>query len=121
MEDGPSSLFSAADKLEKLKKRQAAWNELKWTEDKSVDSSTGHLWELYGGVLAQASANHRSISFRQLPSNHRGIEEKTWTVDVSDLAVRDFTMDPSQDLLVIARKPRLVYVSTHLGRRKQQS
>lgn len=113
MENGPSSSLNAAEKLERLKKRQAAWDELKWSEDKNVDMSTGTVWELYGGVLAQASEDRRTFSFRQLPSHHRGIEERTWTVDVSNSNVRDFTMDPSQDLLVIAERPVLVYVFTH--------
>lgn len=112
MEDGPSSALSAAHRLEKLKKHQAAWDELKWTEDKTVDMSIGHVWELYGGVLAQSNLN-RAIFCRQLPSHLRGIEEKTWTVDISSFDLRDFTMDPSQDLLAIAEKPRSMYVSIY--------
>jgi hypothetical protein len=68
---------------------------------------TGRIWELYGGVLAQATGRNL-LSFRQLPSHFRGIEEKTWTVDISQSGVRDFTFDNSQDLLVIAEKPRLL-------------
>lgn len=120
MEDGLSSSLCAADRLERLNQRQAAWDELTWAEDKCIETLTGQVWELYGGVLALSTADRRTLSFRQLPSHHRGIEEKTWTVDVSNLNLRDFTIDPSQDLLVIVGRPRRVYVSTYLGYSKQQ-
>lgn len=106
MDDGPPGRFSPSSRLERLRRHQYAWDTLKWTTDTKFDMMTGHVWELYGGVLAQAEEGRR-LSFRQLPSSHRGIEEKSWLVDISDIDLRDFSMDPSQDLLVIAEKPRL--------------
>lgn len=106
MEDGPPGEFSAPDRLARLKLRQAAWDCLKWTNDRRIDMLVGQVWELYGGVLAQSTPD-RVIFFRQLPSHYRGIEEKTWTVDASEFNMRDFSMDPSQDLLVVAERPVL--------------
>jgi hypothetical protein len=105
MEDGPPFGLSVAARLDKLQRHQAAWEDLNWSEHKTVDMLTGRIWELFGGVLAQATGKD-SLTFRQLPSHHRGIEEKIWTVDISKFNVRDFTFDPSQDLLVVAEKPR---------------
>lgn len=63
----------------------------------------GHIWELYGDVFAQSSTPN-VLHFRQLPSRYRKIEEKTWRVAL-DIHVRDFTMDPAQDLLVLIEEP----------------
>jgi hypothetical protein len=45
-----------------------------------------------------------------LPSQCRKIEEKSWHVAM-DIFVRDFTMDPGQDLLVLIEHPTLLYVA----------
>lgn len=108
MKDGAFSSLSASEKLDRLKNYRLAWDGLQWSEDKTVEMTMGQIWELYGGVLAQARPGKEVLQFRQLSSRYRSIEEKTWTVDVSKFAVRDFTMDSSQDLLVIAEKPRLM-------------
>jgi hypothetical protein len=105
MEDGPPDGLNVAARLDRLQRRQAAWDGLKWAEDKSYEMSTGHIWELYDGVLAQAMGKDL-LMFRQLPSHYRGIEEKTWTVDISQFNVRDFTFNTSEDLLVLASRPQ---------------
>lgn len=107
MEDGPPGGLDVAARLERLKRRQVAWHKLKWAEDKTINMLTGRVWELYGGILAQAAGND-ILSFRRLPSYYRSIPENSWTVDVSQINIRDFTFDGSQDLLVIAEKPRLL-------------
>lgn len=104
MEDGPPSSIGAADRLDKLRRHRAAWDELKWAQNKSVPMSTGQVWELYGNVLAQAQGD-RTIIFRQLPSRYRGIEEREWTISNLGFDIRDFGMEPSQDLLVLIEKP----------------
>ena len=65
----------------------------------------GGLWELYGNVLAQITQDRCTLHFKQLASQSRGIEEKGWTVDVSQFRVRDFGIDPAQDLLIILERP----------------
>lgn len=92
---------SSKEKLEKLRKHQEAWKELQWSRNFTIPMSTGGLWELYGGVLAQ-NTDQGEIQFYQLPSDLRGIEEKRWTLPGDfGFTIRDFGMDPRQDLLVL--------------------
>ena len=43
----------------------------------------------------------RKISFRRLPTTARGnVAFEEWEFDDYDFNIRDFTMDPAQDLLV---------------------
>jgi hypothetical protein len=107
MMDGPPGGLDVAARLDRLVRRQAAWDDLKCTEDKSIEMLTGGVWELYGGVFAQATGRD-VLTFRRLSSHYRGIMENVWTVDISQIDMRDFTFDNSQDLLVIAEKPRLL-------------
>jgi len=65
----------------------------------------GSLWELYGGVLAQNSPEGM-FHFMRLPAVSRGIAEKSWKVPPQSFNVRDFGMDPSQDLLVLIEQPQ---------------
>jgi len=61
----------------------------------------GGLWELYGGVLAQQESDG-AFHFLRLPSDLRSIEELRWSVAPNGhIAVRDFGIEPSQDLLAL--------------------
>ncbi|KZT05998.1 uncharacterized protein LAESUDRAFT_680684 [Laetiporus sulphureus 93-53] len=113
MEDGPPSIESPAERLQLLKKHQEAWRSLNFKDDKIIPMLKGEVWELYGGVLAQARSSN-TLSFRQLPSIMRGIEEKEWVVEAMGFEIRDFTMDPSQDLLVVIQKPSRDSESIHV-------
>lgn len=104
MMDGPSSPLTTSDRLALLKERNAAWESLRWVESQDIPMMQGHVWELYGDVFAQSSTPD-VLHFRQLPSKYRKIEEKTWGVAL-DIHVRDFTMDPAQDLLVLIEQPK---------------
>lgn len=105
-EKGPSNPeFRPADQLDALKKREAAWDELKWAKEVRVPMLNGGLWELYGGVLAQ-NDGQGTITFHRLPSICRSIEEAEWTIDGFGHPIRDFGMDPAQDLLVLVESPR---------------
>ncbi|KAF7985318.1 hypothetical protein HWV62_6503 [Athelia sp. TMB] len=106
-EDGPSGGLKPGDRLQRLLDYQKAWSDLKWTGDKTIPMGPGAgVWELAGGVLGQAIGRRSSLRFTQLPSNYRGIQEKCWVVDTKSFDLRDFTMDPSQDLLVLVERPR---------------
>lgn len=64
------------------------------------------VWELFGGVLALGLVEGnqvRGLSFTQLPSavGSRFREERTWVHSELEVDIRDFGMDPSQDLLVL--------------------
>jgi len=109
MVDGPPSPFTTSDRLALLKERNAAWESLRWVESQDIPMTDGHIWELYGNVFAQSSMPN-VLHFRQLPSKYRKIEEKTWGVAL-DIHVRDFTMDPAQDLLVLVEEPSLYVAS----------
>ncbi|EPQ55941.1 hypothetical protein GLOTRDRAFT_129144 [Gloeophyllum trabeum ATCC 11539] len=63
---------------------------------------TGNLWELYGGVLGLSEREKPStLVFRKLRGIARGVEGKQWTIEDVGFPIRDFKMDPSQDLLVM--------------------
>ncbi|KAG1745446.1 uncharacterized protein EDB91DRAFT_1328202 [Suillus paluster] len=111
MMDGPPSPLTASDRLALLKERNAAWESLRWVESKDIVMMQGDIWELYGGVFAQSSTPD-ILHFRRLPSKYRNIEEKTWHVAL-DIHVRDFTMDPAQDLLVLIEHSTLL-IRIHL-------
>lgn len=104
--NGPqTSDTSSASRLEALKKHQSSWGSLKWSRELRIPMEDGGLWELYGGVLAQ-STGQGTLTFMQLPSDLRSIEGKVWTLGPNlGLVVRDFGMDPSQDLLVLIESP----------------
>ena len=104
--NGPeTSGSSSSSRLEALKKHQSSWDNLKWSRELRIPMEDGSLWELYGGVLAQSTVEG-TLTFMQLPSDLRSIEEKVWTLGPKlGLVVRDFGMDPSQDLLVLIQSP----------------
>ena len=51
------------------------------------------------------SIGTKALRFKRTGSKLRGIEENTWDVDYG-FNIRDFTMDPGQDLLVALREPQ---------------
>lgn len=63
---------------------------------------TGPAWELAGGVLGQ-SVGQNNLRFNRLGSKLQGVSQQTWNVDLG-FNLRDFTMDPGQDLLVVLRE-----------------
>ncbi|KAH7926864.1 hypothetical protein BV22DRAFT_1032479 [Leucogyrophana mollusca] len=99
MDDG---IHPSADitRLHALRNHQKAWDSMTWSETGFIFMEQGHCWELCGGVLCQATGTG-GLSCVQLPSRFRGIEEKRWTLANFGFNVRDFTIDPSQDLLVL--------------------
>ena len=104
--DGPeASSIPLASRLEALRKHQSSWGNLKWSRELRIPMENGGLWGLYGGILAQSTIQG-TLTFTQLPSDLRSIEEKVWTLGPNlGLVVRDFCMDPSQDLLVLIEGP----------------
>ncbi|KAK7694783.1 hypothetical protein QCA50_001971 [Cerrena zonata] len=116
MEDGPRGGMVAAERLQCLREHQSAWGELRFSQSHMIEKENGSTWELYGNVLAQGK-NHRSIAFYQLPSAIRGIEAKSWEVQNLDTDVRDFGMDPAEDLLVFVEKMDARYVKRIVNRK----
>ena len=96
-----------SERLQLLQRHQDAWRKLSWTKHEVMEMHTGGLWELYGNMLVQSKGRARKhLIFHQLPSVLRGIEEKKWELKTAFI-LRDFGIDPSQNLLVLleARSP----------------
>ena len=74
MEDGPPSALTPSGRLAILRERQNAWKTLTWKARTKYDMRRGGVWELYGGVFAQADDEFKLV-YAQLPSVIRGIEE----------------------------------------------
>lgn len=100
MEDGLGGPMVPAERLALLKRHQDAWDNLQYTSQLDVTMEMGSVWELSGGVLAQGKGS-RSLVVHQLPSDLRGIPDESWVLEDIGIPIRDFTMDPSQDLLVL--------------------
>jgi len=99
MEDGPPGGLTTSERLESLRNYEASWKKLEWTEYHTLSYTEGPAWALYGNVWAHSRGSD-AINFVQLPSRIRGIPMCQWTLRF-DFDVREFCMDPSQDLLVI--------------------
>ncbi|KXN83876.1 hypothetical protein AN958_00956 [Leucoagaricus sp. SymC.cos] len=106
LEMNPNNKWSATDCFDCLQKYRSAWQDLEGLGEKPmvVPMRNGGLWELYGGVLAQKD-REGIFHFSRLPSGIRHIEEETWQVKPDIQGIRDFGMDPSQDLLVWITAP----------------
>jgi len=99
MENGPSGVLTTSERLESLRNYEASWKKLEWTEHHTISYPQGLAWALYGNVWAHSRGSD-AIDFVQLPSRLRGIPIRQWTLRF-DFDVGEFSMDPSQDLLVI--------------------
>ena len=113
LEDNPENSLATQTKRPLLRKYREAWKKLHClTARKSnttlIECEDGPVWELAGGVLGQ-SIGTRIVRFNQLGSKLRGVAAKEWSVEI-DFNMRDFTMDPGQDLLVVLCEPH-----THEG------
>lgn len=98
MVDGPPGQLDTSERLSLLRSYEASWKNLDWNAHTCLPVPGGSLWELYGNVWAHSGVDD-TILFVQLPSRLRGITMRQWTLKL-DHAPRDFSMDPSQDLLV---------------------
>jgi hypothetical protein len=113
MVDGPpgiKGMETASSRLEALRAYAYAWDTLQPRRKTMISSALlgWNLYDLYGGVWAQAkkAAGHPLTAVR-LPSIVRGVEMETRTVNLSDSGMlRDFRMDPHQDLLVLVNSSK---------------
>ncbi|KAL5520790.1 hypothetical protein ACEPAF_2793 [Sanghuangporus sanghuang] len=111
----PYAPFTTDERLRRLRIYQSRWKHFDFKHAQTVRKVTGSVWELASGILAQgvstSVAEHigrtavRKLLFTRLPSSAR-VESRTreWTHEYPDFAIRDFTMDPTQDLLVLLRE-----------------
>ena len=100
---GPGLSYHARRKL--LRERETSWKHFKWRSKHSLDFPTrlGSIYEYINGFYANVQMPQ--ISIVELPNafTHpdRDTPARTWVLDVPDLQIVDFTMDPSLDLLII--------------------
>jgi len=114
MEDGPPGGLSTSERLELLRSYEASWKNFEWSEHNIVPYSRGLAWDFCGNVWGHSRGSD-AIDFVQMPSGLRGISLRQWTLTF-DFDVRDFSMDPSQDLLVTIENrniPNLCRIQLH--------
>lgn len=97
---GPS--FATRRKL--LQERERSWKYFTWRNRHTLElPAHGSIYEFIGGFYA--SVIPPLISFIELPSLVAGSDSdapgRTWVHTMPDLSIVDFTMDPSQDLLIL--------------------
>ncbi|VDC01916.1 unnamed protein product [Peniophora sp. CBMAI 1063] len=102
LEDVPISGpgWSTGEKLGAVRRYDRAWRNLEYSSHRTYPSASGGLWELYNGVWGHDVEDGHVFDFIQLPSEIRGIPERRWRVRL-DVTPRDFTFDPTHDLLVV--------------------
>ncbi|KAF8955319.1 hypothetical protein BDZ97DRAFT_1709646 [Flammula alnicola] len=107
-----SSSPSFATRLKFLHERETNWKYINWRDRQTLDlPPTGSVYEFVGGLYGNGREDESrvtaSISFLELPSSNNSFlgetqeELKLWTHAMEDVNIIDFTMDPSQDLLVL--------------------
>jgi len=114
----PSATPSFSTRLKLLRDRESAWKYLDFKERHTLKlPPTGSVYEFVGGLYGNGreddSRATASISFLELPSAdaidvHRDLQ--LWTHTMGDVTIIDFTMDPSQDLLVLVALAAPEYV-----------
>ena len=99
MEDNELSPMDVVTRFNLLREHNRVWNNMEWPSSGLIPMRDS-CWVFAGGVLAQAT-NENEVFFVQLPCKLKGIAETRWSAPF-DFAIRDFTFDNSQDLIVLA-------------------
>jgi hypothetical protein len=100
---GASGFSTTAARMEILLERRAAWRALRPNRRTSVAlAGHCHAYELVGGLFAKALEDlgaARRLVASWLPGNGSG--ERRFVVDDLGVRIKDFALDPSQDLIVL--------------------
>ena len=108
VKDGYSdSRVSIAERLSELRTIEHGWANLHFRRRYIVRLPKRTLWKLSGGILAHGIMTFmtRGLLFTELPSTVRESPEKTWEHGDSGVQIREFGMDPAQDLLILIEYP----------------
>ncbi|KIJ23282.1 hypothetical protein M422DRAFT_72597 [Sphaerobolus stellatus SS14] len=109
--DPESDTYTVAARLEELKIVEYNWHHLQFRMQRSIPSLESTLYELVGGVAGFGGPENklyvRGLTFIELPSAVRGTTERIWKHADLGINIRDFTMAPIYDLLVLVEVPRL--------------
>ncbi|KAK0468460.1 uncharacterized protein EV420DRAFT_1504583 [Desarmillaria tabescens] len=105
LEDNNSG-HSSQELLEKVQQHRYAWQSFRYSELLLLPCA-GNAWELIGNILA-IHVPGVGFTFNQIPSALRGVQKICWTVKSAKIGVEveDFSMDRSQDLLVVLQAKR---------------
>ncbi|KAH9943580.1 hypothetical protein B0H21DRAFT_487066 [Amylocystis lapponica] len=130
MVDGPPGLMTTADRLELLLDRRRRWRMLDWTRRVTVPiPGACQAYELAGGVFAKSMRVGdvddgvdkfrrmvRHLTATWLPSRTK--EAQSIIREELDVATGEFTIDPSQDLIVLVNvdymQPECCTINVHL-------
>lgn len=102
MRDGPPGRLTSTERLQMLTSHLEAWRTLSWTKQETIPILLGDIWELVDSVFGMADGP-RSMLLRQLPSQLRCVESREWKIEFQ-FDVEDFSIDPSQDLLLVIER-----------------
>ncbi|TFK85394.1 hypothetical protein K466DRAFT_494844, partial [Polyporus arcularius HHB13444] len=115
--DGIGCSLSTSERLARLLELRARWHYLDWADVKPIQApAMCQAYELVDGVFASSMGNglsgSRHLALTWLP-NRREAER---TVERSDLGVtvRDFAIDPSQDLMALVIADEVESFNIHL-------
>lgn len=106
---GDTTASDIRKRLDILQRSKVGWG--KPTEKRQLDPLEDHSWKLNGNVLAMHQKSLDVLRFIRLPSPTVLVttsdSEDSWTISISDIATHPiFSMDPSQDLLVLLEEIR---------------
>lgn len=118
----PGMSIAAQRKL--LREREERWRSVAW---KGIHPTripgAGSIYEFVGGVYGNGHGTgddrrvSGSITFYQLPETGPKYQDKTcvpsWTLSGFDLNIIDFSIDPTQDLLVLVASAQPGYAPPH--------
>ncbi|KAK0431497.1 hypothetical protein EV421DRAFT_1927589, partial [Armillaria borealis] len=98
--------------LNSLRNRERSWRSITWKRHYRLHlPSLAHIYEFVGGIYGNRREGGKSepilaISFFELPSSgcDPGVEYRMWTHAFGNICILDFTIDPSQDLLVLVTR-----------------
>lgn len=127
--DGIGCTLTIPERLALLLQRRARWRYLDWTAVKPIPApALCQAYELVDGVLASSMADvpsrgSRHLALTWLPTSR---EPQERTVERHDLGitVRDFAIDPSQDLIamvLVDEAGRCVFYQTVVGQAPSSS
>jgi len=110
--DPSSSKIPLAERRAQLKSVEHNWDHLQFRTKKTIPKASTGLYELIGGMLAfggREDHHHiRGLTFIDLPSAVRNTTDRVWKHIDLEIDIRDFTMDPVQDLLVLIEIPKRI-------------
>ena len=109
----PNPMLSTKDRFGRLKTYQRMWSTFDNVKEYDIPNFD-NSYELAGGVFGQKIDSRDTwLTFHKLPATTRNSPNSHhWTLKDFGHHVTDFTMDPSQDLLVTMHIPLFVAYHT---------